>query len=230
MLPFHPLLYTYAKACYMPKSKKKKVTVKNIADAVAEIHGLKKGFTKAIVESVFDEMLKQFIETGHLVMPHLGNMNVSISIRSGTAKSFFTFKPTRDLKKWLDTLPKDPKNAPILEYILERDGDKLEKYENARLCKLAKIKMWRAQSHAYEQVRIAKFLAEKQGIVIDPKQIGPEYLTPPRDHNARLPDHRVTVREMLAKSGGLPLQKPVDQSNPEENSPLESPPDSNSPS
>lgn len=212
----------------MPNPRKKKVTVKNIADAVAAIHGLKKGFTKAIVESVFDEMLKQFIETGHLVMPHLGNMNVSISIRSGTAKSFFTFKPTRDLKKWLDNLPKDPKNAPILEYILERDGDKLEKYENARLCKVAKIKMWRAQSHAYEQARIARFLAEKQGIVIDPKEIGPEYLTPPRDHNARLPDHRVTVREMLAKSGGLPLQKQADPTHPEGNTPQESPQDSNS--
>jgi hypothetical protein len=214
----------------MPKSKKKTVTVKQIADAVAEEHGIRKYQAKAIVESVFDELSKQFAENGHMKVPNLGTFNVSITTRSGEARPYFKFAPIGRLRNFLKTMCTDKENAPFLEYILERDAVKLERFETRRLEMLTKIKGWRIESQDRERTRIAQFLSDKLGQDVDKSLIGPEYLTPPRDRNARLPDHRITARELLAKSGVLPLQTEDPHSTPEGNILPASPLDSNSPS
>ena len=214
----------------MNKIKKKTVTTKKISDAVAEAHGIRKYQAKAIVESVIAELSKQFIETGYMKVPNLGTFNVSISIRSGEPRPYFKFSPVGKLRSFLKTMCTDKENAEFLEYILQRDAVKLDRIENARLAKLAKIKQWRINGQNRDRARIARFLSEQLGKEVDPSTIGPEYLTPPRDHNARLPDHRITVRELLAKNGVLPLPTEDPHSTPEGNILPESPQDSNSPS
>lgn len=199
----------------MARKKTKITNYASIAQEVSQIHGISLGLAQGIVESTFEAMYRQFTEeTGKVRMPGIGTMEVSISIRSGQAKGFFMFRPLKRMKDWLADLPKNPKNEQFLEYLLERDEVKYERYETGRLVKLEKIKGWRLADQARDRARIARYAAEHLGVAVNPEEIHTEYLTPPRDHNARLPDHRVSVREMLTKSGGLPPAKSTDQSNP----------------
>ena len=211
----------------MTKFKKKRVTTKSIADAVAEQLGLRKGQTKAIVDAVLQELSKQFITTGYMKLPNLGTLNILISVRSGSPKPYYTFRPVGRLKTFLASMCTDRANAPFLEYLLERDHIKYERMENGRLARVAAIKQWRKNDENKERDRLARMLSEKTGQPVDPASIPVEYLTPPRVNTARLPDHRITVREMLAKTGVLSPPKVDPQPNPEENSPPESLPDSN---
>lgn len=211
----------------MTKFKKKTVSAKTIADAVAEQLGLRKGQTKAIVQVVLQELSKQFITTGYIKLPNLGSINMMISIRSGTPKPYYTFRPVGSLKTFLATMCTDRANAPFLEYLLERDKIKYERQENGRLARVAAIKQYRKNDELRERERLAKMLSDKTGEPVDPASIPAEYLTPPRAHTARLPDHRITVREMLAMTGVLPHQKQDPLPSPEENSPPESLPDNN---
>jgi hypothetical protein len=211
----------------MAKFKKKTVSTKSIADAVAEQLGLRKGQTKAIVEVVLHELSKQFITTGYMRLPNLGTINILISVRSGVPKPYYTFRPVGRLKAFLATMCTDRTNAPFLEYLLERDHIKYERQENGRLARVAAIKQWRKNDENRERERLAKMLSDKTGEPVDPDSIPEEYLTPLRVSTARLPDHRITVREMLAKTGVLSPQTEDPRPNPEESSPLESLPDSN---
>jgi nucleoid DNA-binding protein len=210
--------------------KKKQATAASIADAVAAEQGITKGLAKAIVQSTFRELIKQFKETGYVRIQDFGVFEVSISIRSGQARSFFVFRPGAKWKKWLKELPSNPKNEEFLEYILARDGEKYEKFESIRLRKLELIKQYRDNDRRRDQERIAKFVQDKFGIEVEQESIETEYLTPFRDRKVRLPERRTSVREMLTIAGGLPPQKSNSPLHPENTSQSAEPPNSNSPS
>jgi len=212
----------------MGKFKKKIVTIKTISEAVAKQQGISKAMAKAIVESAFIELVAQFKETGYVRIPQLGTIDLSISIRSGEARSFFRFKTAAKLTAWLKDLPKNPANEELLEYLLLKDEKKYDKFEQSRLHKLKLIQQWQEQDDTREKARIAQFIKDTLGAEVDTSKITREYLSPPLGRKVRLPNRYVTVREMLTIAGGLPLKKEDSQPNPESTTPSDLPPDSNS--
>jgi nucleoid DNA-binding protein len=191
----------------MGKIKKKIVTIKSISEAVAKQQGITKGTAKAVVEAAFIELVAQFKQTGYVRIPGFGTIDLSISIRSGEARSFFRFKTAAKLTAWLKDLPKNPENEEFLEYLCVKDATKYERYEQARLHKLKLIEQWQANDDARDRARIAQYILDSQGIVVDPDSIPREALTPPRGQKVRLPNRYTTVREMLTRAGGIRLKK-----------------------
>ena len=205
----------------MTKFKKKTTTIGSIARAVAKKQGITKALSKAVVEQAFLEFYDQLCETGYARIEGFGTFNIKISCRSGVAKGRLDFRMSAKLAKHIKTLTIDPKNAPVLEYLLARDEKKHEGYEMARMVKSAKIKRWQKEAVDRERDRIAKFVAVQLGLAIDSTAISPEYLTPPRGQKALLPDHFVSARTLVERAGGLPPVQPSSPPNPEESTPQE---------
>jgi hypothetical protein len=180
------------------------------------------------VESAFIELVSQFKETGYVRVPGFGTIDLSISIRSGEARSFFRFKTAAKLTAWLKDLPKNPANEEFLEYLLVKDEKKYVKFEQSRLHKLKLMQQWQENDDARERARIAQFIKDTLGTDVDTSKITREYLTPPLGRKVRLPNRYVTVREMLTIAGGLPLKKEDSQPHPETTTQSDQSQDSNS--
>jgi hypothetical protein len=205
----------------MTKPKKKTTTIGSIARAVAKKQGITKALSKAVVEQAFLEFYDQLCETGYARIDGFGTFNIKINCRSGVAKGRLDFRLSAKLAKHIKTLTSDPKNGPVLEYLLARDEKKHEGYEMARMVKSAKIKRWKKEAIDRERDRIAKFVAVQLGQAIDASAIPSEYLTPPRGQKVLLPDHFVSARTLVERAGGLPPAKLPDTPSPEAHSPQE---------
>jgi nucleoid DNA-binding protein len=205
----------------MTKFKKKTTTIATIYKEVAKKQGISKALAKAIVEQTFLEFSEQLCSTGYARIPGFATINISINCRTGEARGRLDFRMSKDLATFVKTLPSDRKNAEFLEYLLERDEKKHEKYEMTRLVRQQKVIKWQKYSQEMDRERIAKFVATQFGLAVDTSGITSEFLTPPRGQKAPQPDHFVSARTLVEKAGGLPPAPPFGQPNPEENSPQE---------
>lgn len=191
----------------MTEFKKKSASITSIADEVAALHGLTKSTMRPLTKSVFTALVNQLFEKGRVSIPGLGSLNLEFSIKSGAPTAFTRVrlhKKVRDREKQMFL---DPANLSFVNYVLQRDEKIIERRETSRLGQIEfglKKRQYRIDN---ERIRVAAAIKATTGQEIDPESISEEYLIPPRANTARLPEHRIEVRDLIATAGVFPLEK-----------------------